>query len=59
MPEQIASVEVDKQTLIKALESIGLDVADLMASPQGSLEIEIKPLSEEDVSFRVLNAQSS
>lgn len=59
MPEQIASIEVDKQTLIKALESIGIEVADLMTSPQGSLEIEIKPLSEEDVSVRILNAQSS
>lgn len=39
MPEQIAPVEVDKQIVIKALESIGIEAADLMASPQGSLEI--------------------
>lgn len=57
MSEQIAPIEVDKQVLIKALESIGIEVADLMASPQGSLEIEIRPLSEEDVSVRTLNAQ--
>lgn len=58
MPEQIAPVEVDKQAVIKALESIGIEVVDLMASPQGLLEIEIKPLSEETVSVRILNAQS-
>lgn len=57
MPEQIAAVDVDKQVLIKALESIGIEVADLMASPQGSLEIEIRTSSEEDVSVRILNTQ--
>lgn len=59
MPEQAASVEVDKQVVIKALASIGIEVADLMATLQVSLGIEIKPLSEKDVSVRILNTQFS
>ncbi len=61
MPEQIASVEVDKQTLIKVLESLGVEATDLMAAPQGSFELEIKPLDldKENVSVRVCNLQSS
>lgn len=59
MPKMTASAKVDKQTLIKTLESIGIRVDDLMASPQGFLSLKIESLNEEEASVSICKTRSS
>lgn len=52
MPKKISYIQVeqvDKQAIIKALESIGIEVADVMASPEGSLRLLIESINTDEV----------
>lgn len=41
--------QVDKHAIITALESIGIEVADVMASPEGSLRLLIESINTDEV----------
>lgn len=52
MPKKKAAMQVeqvDKQALIKALESLGIEVADIMASPEGSLRLLIESINTNEI----------